>query len=302
MEFSYTPTIIYFDIVGYCNAKCTFCPTGQNSHVSKKHIDVDLFKQVLEYLIENNLIPASNKIHLYNYGEATLHPNLDQLISIMADFNIKARLSTNFIRPLELSEKSFKNIAGITFSTSGISDTTYRRIYGTDVNKSLTNLKKAIESFKNIGYHPKPFSVRYLQYKFNKFEVSQAKEYFESLGIEFETMSAYINDQQEFNLYAQDKLSRERKLEIEEMVHTNELNKLIENNKKSLKKCELEKFLNIDENGNLIGCCGLPNSNQEYNLGSILDLTSQEIYQKKVSMNICKECFSLGTFVPYSKK
>jgi hypothetical protein len=53
-------------------------------------------------------------------------------------------------------------------------------------------------------------------------------------------------------------------------------------------------FLVIDETGQLLLCCGFSNHDKDYVLGNIFEMSSQEIWDKKLHHPFCKKCVSSG--------
>ena len=84
--------IVYFEIVGFCNAKCPWCITGNKSldEVSypSKYIEVDDFENAINYLRDNGFIcPGESRIDLYSWGEPMLHPELNNILKILGYYN-----------------------------------------------------------------------------------------------------------------------------------------------------------------------------------------------------------------------
>jgi MoaA/NifB/PqqE/SkfB family radical SAM enzyme len=72
-----------FEIVGHCNAKCRYCPTGSARHPVGGFIDSAQFEQALNILFKHNLIHHQTCLYLFNWGEPTLHPEFGKIINII---------------------------------------------------------------------------------------------------------------------------------------------------------------------------------------------------------------------------
>ena len=103
---------IFFEIVGKCNAKCTYCITG-NGTQSGGIVDLEKFKETIQTLFEKNIADQNTLFYLFNWGEPFLHPKFNEIISSLSQKNIKYYLSSNFsIIPKNISKDSF-NLAKV---------------------------------------------------------------------------------------------------------------------------------------------------------------------------------------------
>jgi len=292
----FIPTIIFFDIVGFCNANCSYCPSGTNK-LKNTFIDVGLFENVILHLTQNNLIPKTRKIHLYNWTESSLHPQFEEIILILKKYNIKARISTNCIKKINLSDEALKNIAGIRISISGITNETYKRIYGSDSSKVLKNIVDLVNRYKKLDYAPVPFEVHYLEYKFNTHELEDAKNYFKEIGVGFSSGKAYVMDMFEMYGYLDNTLDIAKKDKIDDEIYVDSmLSSLAKNRALNSDFCEQFKFISINEKAELLACCAVPSYHKDYSLGNILQLSKEEIYKRRIHMPVCKKCFEVGAF------
>ena len=104
------PYRIVVDPTNACNLGCPLCPTGLGaSERTKKILKVDDFKKIVDQ-VEDYCI----EIHLYNWGEPTLHKNLVEMLEYAKLKKIWSRISSN------LSLK-FKEGYLETFVKSGLS-------------------------------------------------------------------------------------------------------------------------------------------------------------------------------------
>ena len=57
--------------------------------------------------------------------------------------------------------------------------------------------------------------------------------------------------------------------------------------------CPQWSMLTLDENANCLTCCLVPRTSPDYSLGSLFDLSLQEIQEAKRTRPICRECAGL---------
>lgn len=78
---------IYVEITNKCNLNCSFC---NNNKRDKKFMSVTEFERVIE-----KIKSYTNYIYLHVKGEPLLHPEIDKILSICDDNNIKVNITTN---------------------------------------------------------------------------------------------------------------------------------------------------------------------------------------------------------------
>lgn len=79
---------IFFEIVGKCNAKCTYCITG-NGTQSGGIVDLEKFKETIQTLFEKNIADQNTLFYLFNWGEPFLHPKFNEIISFLSQKKYK---------------------------------------------------------------------------------------------------------------------------------------------------------------------------------------------------------------------
>lgn len=121
---------VNFEIVGKCNAKCTYCVTGNGTQTGD-FVDLEEFKESIQLLYNKNLVDKNTIFHLYNWGEPLLHPNFSKIIEFMSESEINFSLSTNLsVIPKNITPESFSNLNSITISMPGFSQNSYNKIHG----------------------------------------------------------------------------------------------------------------------------------------------------------------------------
>ena len=97
-----TKTFTYWiDIVGACNLRCPSCPRGnfQPGDVMTEMpasglMDFKLFKDCVQRAIKDG--PSLNpQIHLYNWGEPLVHPEIPKFIEYVKEQGVYCGISSN---------------------------------------------------------------------------------------------------------------------------------------------------------------------------------------------------------------
>lgn len=301
---------IRIEICGTCNAKCLFCHSGKVPFNKERMISTKVFENILLHLKEINLLTKS--VYLYDRGEPFMHKEIGKILDICRDHHVNAWISTNASKVPNLTHSQWKTIKMLKISMSGITEESYKLMYGFNVN----HIRKNVEKIAHNASAGCDLKVNWLKYKFNKEEVIRAKEWFESLGITFKPRIAeLIQIEKLIDLY-EDKLPESEVNEIKNCLLLDEkknmsLKRAIFDKKKSSTGVSVDRFvcyqwdhIIIYDDGELLKCCGLSPYHPENRLGHILEYkTFEEIRQKKYEIaNICNKCINYGLAKATNKK
>lgn len=286
---------LFIEISGVCNAKCPYCVQNRlrkDNHFGEV-MSSKLFLQILNHLIEIKAIPKSRIIYLYNWGEPFLNPEINKILEILKEKNLQAGLSSNFIFLPNFDKQLLSVINNITFSLSGFSQKSYGRIHGALLNEVLNNFEKLYEDLRK--YSPKTkIKIAWHRYSFNEDEFWKTYRYFNRPGIVVCPVIAYINDNIKFRAFLKNKLPKEDLSKIEQDILVDRIDKGIMYYKRKSQNyhCPQWDYIVISEAGELLLCCGL--TRYDYVLGNVLDMTLEEIFNKKLADSYCDECVHSG--------
>ena len=178
------PYRIVVDPTNACNLGCPLCPTGLGaSERTKKILKVDDFKKIVDQ-VEDYCI----EIHLYNWGEPTLHKNLVEMLQYAKSKKIWSRISSN------LSLK-FKEGYLETFVKSGLSllhvdiDGLDQDVYAKyrkkgNLSTVIDNLKKILELKKSFNLNEPKIEIAMLAMRQNEHQHQDFLEFGKTFGIE----------------------------------------------------------------------------------------------------------------------
>ena len=116
----FQPESVYVEVSGICSAKCPYCVKGNGLQKQGKYISQADFRKILDHLKKHSLLPKRNIINLYIWGEPLLHPEINEILSIVGEYGQKAYMSTFLPRPPKLTRASLQILHGMTLSLSGI--------------------------------------------------------------------------------------------------------------------------------------------------------------------------------------
>ena len=249
-------------------------------------VDLEKFKETIQSLFERNIADINTTFHLYNWGEPFLHPKFSEIISFLSKRDIKFHLSSNFsIIPKNISKDSFKTCQGITISMPGFSQSSYDKIHQFKFKKILENINSVLDFIP-----AEKLQVSYHLYQFNITEIKQAQEYFKNLGIQVFSSFAYFNDYNMATKYLQNELSIEEFKKVSKDLLLYYVDNLLEEMPKDY-ICPQFSMMTIDENCNIIQCCGTPSSSKDYFVCNTKDF-KEDIFLNRKNRDICKECYA----------
>ncbi|HAJ27397.1 MAG TPA: hypothetical protein DCG53_09180 [Syntrophus sp. (in: bacteria)] len=290
---------LYFEISGICNANCKYCANGKKSISGRFHrkqasfIGISDFERAIRYLLDNHIIGHQTLISLYQWGEPLLHPRIKDIIEILLDHDLCYSFSTNASFPVYLNARELKNLSQAIISMSGFSQQSYDRIHGFNFEKIKSNMVNLINRYSENGFLTNKFFIAYHLYQFNIWEVFLAKQFAESLNVPISYSAAYFNDYNMFRDYLTNKMPYETLKDATSELLTYYYSDVL-NNKPLHYDCPQNDFLSINENCEVLLCCGVGRNSQSYSLGKIFNMSLEEIQQQKISQPLCIECDHLG--------
>jgi len=289
--------LVYFEIVGFCNARCPWCVTGNKSlnQVSypSRVINVNDFRNAIVTLLEGGLIyPRESKISLANWGEPMLHPELGKILKTLRKNDVNFAISTNASKFVNLENDILGNLQEVRFSVPGFSQSSYDRIHEFNFESILKNIEMFCKNIRKEGSNAK-LMMAYHLYQFNIDEIDAAMKFCSLNGIELYPYAAYLND---FNLakaYLDKSISAELLRRIGKDLFLHYVDELIAKTPHNY-QCPQFNILSIDEYCNVLTCCVLPKGHPEYSLGKLSTLSCDDIRKGKLSQKVCTECVKSG--------
>lgn len=284
---------VYFDIVGFCNAKCPYCHSGINRIGGGNKINVETFKKTLASLLDKNIINRRTVISLYSWGEPFLHPEIHNIINSINELDLKYAISTN-VSKIPLIDRNFvKNLKQIIFSMPGFSQKSYNKIHDFNFPNIVHNIVKIVENCRKLDFKGN-FIISYHVYKFNVDEIKKCELFANDYGIVFRPYYAILNHWWMLQDFINKRLPKE---ECDKVLRDLFNSENIENKMKESPKdyvCPQFNFLIIDENSDVITCCQLARNHKEYSCGNILKEDFETIFNNRKNRQVCKECMRSG--------
>ncbi len=283
-----------FDIVGGCNAKCPFCVTARTSFGQRiQHIAVADFARSLDRLLELDLLaPNELTIELYSWGEPLLHPNLNAIIRELYNRGLRAGISTNASKKTSFTGPT-SHIHQFIFSVPGWSQSSYDKIHNLHFDRVVANIEATLQNLRETGFTGVA-RLCFHAYKFNvKEELPRAKEWCLKQGINLSVYAAYLNDYEMMLKFRQGTLPRERLDYISENLFVDYVDDTIKAQPEGW-ECPQFKTLTLNHRSEVLLCCVMPEGHHAYSLGSLFDLSKEQIVRGKTTNKECDTCMAAG--------
>ena len=284
------------DICGNCNLKCNSCARGDSPHVHNPGglMEPALLEQIVEKISREYNAPS---IHLYNWGEPFLHPQLPRMIKIAKSFGAKCFLSANLNIAPNLEEALNANPYCIRVSVSGFSQQVYGRNHAggniETVKDNLAGLSAAIRKRRlQTQVH-----IFYLRFKYNLYEENDMRNFARKLGFGFHPVWALLTPAEKVLSFAAPDSSESPLLASDRQVIDSlvlPLAKALEVCRNYPKTCPLrEEQIVLDVLGNVLLCCAVYDSSR-FTIGSFLRISPDELQVKKAKHPFCTQCLKHG--------
>lgn len=296
------------EIVGSCNLRCPSCPVGNMNtrEVAKKMIPKDLFVKIIDKIAHESPVTFPT-ISVFDWGEPTLHPELPFFIKYINQKKLKSRVSSNlnvsadFGKIMEAQPHEFK------ISLSGFSEKTYSFTHRRGkIEKVIDNMKK-ISSLKKKYNNATKVIVGYHLYRHNLMEdFKKMQNLSNELDFIFEPDIAHFMPIEKILSLVKNECGAKVDLDLPEITDEDKklINYLLSNPKKEYMKwiknpkkdktcTRLEYKTAIRVDGSVPICCGVY-SDKYIVSKSFLELSFEEIKQKRMNYDLCGTCVSNG--------
>lgn len=284
---------VYFDIVGFCNARCPYCLTGGRREQYQGVIAPELFECALTRLQRSGAIDSGSIISLYNWGEPLLHPGLHEIVGILNKLGLRYAISTNASKIPVVDDEMTRNLDHAIFSLSGFSQESYNRIHGFNIETIKRNIITYTDACRAHGFRG-DFIMFYHVYRFNTGELKACEKFATRHGIIFSPYHAILNHWHDLSAFSQGALPPGRVKEIsDDLFGLDEMAEIMRRSP-AMYQCPQHGYLTITEKADILVCCQTPKDDNDVICGNILRDEMDDIVKKKTAMLVCRECIRSG--------
>ena len=284
--------IVFFDIVGICNAKCPYCTTGANKKSPGGIISTKLFSDTLKQLLKKGAIDSQSTIYLYNWGEPFLHPDINGIVNVINDLKLTYAISTNAARVPEINKAFVENLREVLFSMPGFSQESYDRIHGFKFEKIKLKIVTLVGNLRSHGFKG-DFIIAYHVYRFNLNEMKKCEVFANSIGAEFSLGTQSLMTGGSFKHGWMDHYPMKKRYEFQRNFLPTGIKETMDNAPKDY-ICPQLDLLVIDENTHVLTCCAMPKNHPDC---LSIDINSEDIeaaLKHRADCPVCIRCKNSG--------
>lgn len=282
---------IAVDIVGFCNAKCKYCPAGDDmANIKENFISLDLFESILKKLIEYKFYSSSTNFHIYCLAEPCLHPQINEVLKLLTKYGIRTTISTNASTVPKFNREALKSVDRFLISMPGFSQDSYDRIHGFRFETIKDNIIKLKNQVDDLSDRRISFDMSYHIYQFNELEMVYAKSFCDQYGIRFAPNYAVMIDKDKCLDYVTGKMSYDELKDISKDIFLGVLDQQIKDAPGNY--CDFQhSFLSINISGDIRICSSFRREIESKILvGNILTDNIDDIIYNKYHHERCEIC------------
>lgn len=285
---------IAVDIVGFCNAKCKYCPAGNDLTNNGKFISVDFFEEVLKKIVEYKMYSEKTNFHIYCLGEPCLHPQINDILRLLIKYGIHTTISTNASYVPKFEKDSLECVDRFLISMPGFSQNSYDKIHGFNFEKIKDNIITLRNQVRELSDGKIPFDMSYHIYQFNETEMVPAKRFCDKYDIRFAPNYAVMIDKDKCLEYVTGKMSYEELKDISKDIFLGVLDQQIKD--APMNYCDFQNsFLSVTVDGDVRICSSFRREvENEIIIGNIVNDNIDDIIFRKYHHPRCTTCIQAG--------
>lgn len=288
------------DVMGSCNLRCPSCPAGNSLEVDNPRgaMKPELLAAIMDKASAETEIEG---VGLFNWTEPLLHYDIAKLVALVQSYGVPCRLSSNL--------NVFKNVesvmeqapASLRVSVSGFSQDNYRLTHaGGDVEKVKANMIELAAIKERLGVDTR-LEVVYHRYLGNLDDEVRFRRFAADLGYEFNPNWAFFMPLEKMLACLSPEESSVALTESDREIVERLALPIREASEMAVRYrdrgCVLqEEQMTIDFRGEVMLCCAVYDA-AAYGLGGFLEMSVEEIQEKKRAHSMCSICMRHGLHV-----
>jgi MoaA/NifB/PqqE/SkfB family radical SAM enzyme len=232
-------------------------------------------------------------VSLHNWGEPILHPDLNGIVSALNARGLRIAISTNASKKTSFTVPTH-GFDVVTFSVPGWSQASYDKVHQLRFDRVVANMEGTMQNMRAMGYKG-DFTLAYHVYQFNVLdELEEARAWCSRNGVVFHPYFAYINDYLPAKAYIKGELALEALAEMSKTLFLHYVDDLVAQEPDNWKCPQWTGQLTLNHRSQVLLCCVLPYDHEAAVLGSVFELSRDQILSGKVSSRECGDCLGCG--------
>jgi len=285
------PFMLQVEPSSYCNLKCPYCPTGNDTmEREKRNLKLSEFKSVVDDMEKYLLFMV-----LWEWGEPTINPELPEMIKYASKRNIKTVTSSNaqLLTNNDLCERLLKSgLSTLIMALDSLNETKYNNFRrGGDFSKAINGIQNIVNMKKNIGSKTL-LNLRMVMTKENENEVDAITRFAKETGVDKFTIKTVNPNCQSHDFVDDENVMPSNPKYRRYLYEPNSCKRII-----SKSPCNrVWKMTSIYSNGDVVPCCYDYNSDMK--IGNILDNPLTEIWMGEEYKKLRKKIFEGNYKIP----
>jgi len=294
--------IYVIEIAGNCNLRCPSCPVGNMPEEPRPRglMALTLFEQILDK-IGRDRPETPIIVHLFNWGEPLLHPQLGRFVQAIRRRGWQSIVSTtlNIERGLPELVEAAPDVLKVSLSgwTQEDYGSTHVRGRIDKVKANLRQLRRLMDQGlgASAGSSPMQVIMGYHLYKHNLAGAAPARQFAAELGFAYmENNAVLMPVERNLDLLAGRADGLTRGLAERLTVHPVDVARINRSRRSGQFDCELRfNMTAIDVDGAVALCCGTYSRHLNIH-DNFLQASRRELDEAKYRSTFCKECQGCG--------
>ncbi len=288
------------DVIGSCNLRCPSCPVGNSQQARQPSglMSPDLLERIIAKAVgECDL----GSVSLYNWTEPLLHPQLAELVEIVARRGVNCLLSSNLNVLKNIDAVLSAGPRELRISVSGFHQETYGTTHvGGQIQRVKENMVQLADARRRTRSKTK-IRVAFHRYLHNFADELAMRSFAESLGFDFQPLWALLMPLEKNLAYlgetCTDATITEQDQQLIDRLALHPGDAAAVGRRHREQPCVLQdQQMALDFEGYAVLCCGVFDR-QKYRLAAYLDTPLDELQALKKRHSLCGSCMSHGLHV-----
>jgi len=236
-----------------------------------------------------------SRVHLYNWTEPMLHPQLPEMVRAVRSRGFECYLSSNLNRLTRPEDLMRADLTQLRVSVSGFTNDVYQRGHKLgDIDVVKNNMRKLSEARAAVGASTM-FECHFHRYRYNRAEMVEMESYARSLGFVFTSAAALFGTvEQTLGIRkGEDCITEEQKNYMSTLSLPHKSATDLTSQVPATSCGALNTILTIDVKGN-VGLCCMTSLGSGFEFGNFVESPLEEIFATRNSQNICGECLKVN--------
>ena len=284
--------MITFSIVDQCNLSCQSCPAEHISKTGKlRYAPVELCRRVFAKIAKDYGNP---RMPLYSLSEPLLHPELPGVLDAAGEQGLTVEISSNLNSQRDLAPIiEHPALERLDISLDAFTQATYEKGHARGRMEIVKGNMRRIAEMRHGG----KVYIKFLRYNDNAEEELLMQEFAENLGFHFRSFPATYFPYGDILEAVTSGKEYEPPAEAAPLLSrllTHDLWKVIPTPVFADSACHNQERILFINYAAKIFCCNYATYHEFGYVGDFLDLTADQIAERKKDFSFCKKCRAIG--------